>query len=242
MGRRADQSCNPAWRSTCSRTGARRRAMKTAVLCGLAIVCSSAAFAQTPAAAAAPDSTRTVTMTGCVAGGQDAQPITLANAMIVPTAQTGAATPSPVPGTASSGATQPAGASGGVGAPPPAGATSAGVGTPGAAGTSGTAGTAGVTGTAGVSGTAAPAAGVGASASIAGTAPAGSSGSSITGYRLSGTDMTSWIGRRVQIVGAIVPPAPGASPTAAAGARNASAFPEFRVVSVEPITGDCPQK
>jgi len=71
---------------------------------------------------------------------------------------------------------------------------------------------------------------------------AGSSASSLSGYRLSGTDMTSWIGRRVQIVGSVVPAAPGASPTAAAGATSASAFPEFRVISVQPTTGDCPQR
>jgi hypothetical protein len=84
---------------------------------------------------------------------------------------------------------------------------------------------------------------VGASASVAGTAPAGSSGSGMSGYRLSGTDMTSWIGRRVQIVGSVVPAQAGAaSPTAAAGAASATTFPEFRVVSVQPTTGDCPQK
>ena len=229
--------------------------MKTAVVCGLALVCASVASAQTPAMPAPADSARTITLTGCVGGGQNAQPITLGNAMVIPTGQNAAAEPSPVPDPASSGATQPTGAAGGVGTagaassgvgtPPPAGATSAGVGTAGAAGTTGTAGTAsaaGATGTAGVAGSPSATPTAGASAGIAPTAPAGSSASSLSGYRLSGTDMTSWIGRRVQIVGSVVPAAPGASPTAAAGATSASAFPEFRVISVQPTTGDCPQR
>lgn len=232
--------------------------MKIAVMCGLALVCSSVASAQTPAPPASADSARTITMTGCVGGGQNAQPITLANAMVIPTGQNADATPSPVPDAASSGATQPTGvtggvgtagtASAGVGTPPPAGATSAGVGTAGAAGTTGTAGTAGAAGTAGTAG-ATGTAGVagatptaGASAQVAGTAPAGSSASSLSGYRLSGTDMTSWIGKRVQIVGMVVPSTPGAASPTAAGATSAPAFPEFRVVSVQPATGDCPAK
>ena len=226
--------------------------MKTAVVCGLALVCASVASAQTPAMPAPPDSARTITLTGCVGGGQNAQPITLGNAMVIPTGQTAATEPSPVPDPASSGATQPTGAAGGVGtagaasagvgAPPPAGAASAGVGPAGAAGPTGAAGTAtaaGATGTAGVAGAAGATPTASASAGIAGTAPAGSSASSLSGYRLSGTDMTSWIGRRVQIVGSVVPAAAAASPTAAPGA---SGFPEFRVMSVQPTTGDCPQR
>jgi hypothetical protein len=236
--------------------------MKTAVLCGIAIVCSSAAFAQTPDPQATANTPRTITLTGCVGGGTSAQPITLANAMVVPTGQDAAATPSPVPGAPSSGATQPAGAVAGVGTAGTAaagvatagtsaagvgttGTAGAGVGTAGTTGTAGTAGTAGTTGVAGAAGAPAPippSATAGASASIAGTAPAGSSGSSVSGYRLSGTDMSSWLGRRVQIVGSLVPAAPGATPTiGAAGAAHAT-FPEFRVISVQPMTGDCPQK
>jgi pilus assembly protein FimV len=221
--------------------------MRTAVLCGIAIACSSAAFAQTPDAQ--PPSTaapRTITLTGCVGGGTNAQPITLANAMVVPTGQDAATTPLPVPGAASAGTTQPT--AGGVGTP---GTATAGVGTAGtasadvgsAAGT-GVAGTAGAPGTPGAVGTSgvAPAAGAGSSATIAGTAPAGSSGSSISGYRLSGADMASWIGRRVQIVGSLVPALPGAMPAAGATGAPHATFPEFRVVSVQPMTGDCPQK
>src|SRR6476659_1238285 len=100
--------------------------MKIAVMCGLALVCSSVASAQTPAPPASADSARTITMTGCVGGGQNAQPITLANAMVIPTGQNADATPSPVPDAASSGATQPTGVTGGVGT---AGTASAGVAT-----------------------------------------------------------------------------------------------------------------
>ena len=227
--------------------------MKTAVLCGVLLVCSAAAFAQTPAAPAQP-APHSITLTGCVGGGSNAQPITLANALVVPGGDVNAAaSPSPVPGAVSPGATQP---------------PSAAAGTPGAVGTSGTAGaagTAGATGTSGVGtptggaaagvGTIGPAgqptygtAGVGAGAraaspatgsagTIAGTAPAGSSTSSVSGYRLTGADMTGWIGRRVQIVGSVVPAAAGApvDPTAAP-------MPEFRVVTVQPVTGDCPRQ
>src|SRR5215470_11056939 len=121
--------------------------MKTAVLCGLALFCSSATFAQTPPASPASpaSSTRSITLTGCVGGGTSAQPITLANAMIVPstdhpTADSGAAT-SPVPGAVSQPPTAPTpatppGAVGTAGSPtgtpPPvgtAGTTGSGVGT-----------------------------------------------------------------------------------------------------------------
>jgi hypothetical protein len=204
--------------------------MKTAFLCGIALVCSSAAFAQTPAA---PGSTMrpTVTLTGCVAGGVN-QPITLANAMVVPAAaeaSTAATTPSPVPGAVSSSPTQ---------LPITAGES-------GAAGTSSTAaaGTAGTAGTSVTAGTPEP---VGTTGTVTGTAPAGSSASSASGYRLSGNDMTSWVGRREQIVGLIVPPAGGASAAPGSAAPRSSTptptMPELRVVSVQPTTGDCPQK
>jgi pyruvate/2-oxoglutarate dehydrogenase complex dihydrolipoamide acyltransferase (E2) component len=88
---------------------------------------------------------------------------------------------------------------------------------------------------------------VGAAASVQGTAPAGSSPSSVGGYRLSGTDMTAWIGRRVQIVGTLVSsPASSATPTGTSGSTKRGPeflpMPEFRVVSVQPITGACPAK
>jgi hypothetical protein len=200
--------------------------MKTAVLCGIALLYSSAAFAQT-SPAAVPDSAKTITLTGCVGGGTNAQPITLANAMVIPSTDAAGATataPSPLPGAVSAPETQP----------------------PTAVTTSGAAGTAAA---APPSTPPAPSA-VGTSGTITGTAPAGSSTSSISGYRLSGTDMTSWIGRRVQIVGTVVPaPARSSTPGAtAAGATTGSplsgaiAMPEFRVVSVQPVTGSCPEQ
>jgi NAD(P)-dependent dehydrogenase (short-subunit alcohol dehydrogenase family) len=89
--------------------------------------------------------------------------------------------------------------------------------------------------TIGASGSAAE---IGASGVITGTAPAGSSASSASGYRLSGTDMTAWLGRRVQIVGTLVPaPVTKAKPDGSATAPMA----ELRVQSVQPITGSCPK-
>ena len=250
--------------------------MKTAVLCGVLLVCSPAAFAQTPAAPA-PAAPHSITLTGCVGGGSNAQPITLANALVVPGGDVNAAaSPSPVPGAVSAGATQPPGAAAGtpgavgtsgtagaagtagatgtsgVGTPAggataavgtPTAAAGAGVGTPAAAGAAGTSGTVGgagqpTYGTAGVgAGATAGSPAAGSAGTIAGTAPAGSSTSSVSGYRLTGADMTGWIGRRVQIVGSVVPMAAGASVDAAA-----APMPEFRVVTVQPVTGDCPRQ
>jgi hypothetical protein len=170
--------------------------MKTAVPCGIALLCSFAAFAQTPPTPA--DAPKAITITGCVAGGVNSQSITLTNAMVIPAADAsaeGSAAPSPVPPPVSSPATQP----------------------PSAVGTSGT---------------------------VAGTAPAGSSTSSVSGYHLSGVDMSSWLGRRVQIVGSVVPsPIPPAAGTAtAASAPGTVKLPELRVVSVQPATGSCSEK
>src|SRR5258707_15079178 len=101
--------------------------MKTAMLCGIALVCSSAAFAQTPPAPAA-DTPKTITLTGCVGGGTNAQPITLANAMVIPSTDAAGATataPSPLPGAVSAPETQPptavttSGAAGTAAAAPP---------------------------------------------------------------------------------------------------------------------------
>ena len=57
---------------------------------------------------------------------------------------------------------------------------------------------------------------------------------------LSGADMAGWVGRRVQIVGSVVPAPAGAS-ISPAGASTSPPMPEFRVVSVQPVTGDCPK-
>jgi hypothetical protein len=195
--------------------------MKTTVLCGIAFVCSSAAFAQTSPASVS-EAPKTITLTGCVGGGTNDQPITLANAMVIPSSeQAGLPTPapSPVPNPVSDPATQ----------PPP------------------TVGTSGTVATSGTSGAIATPSAVGTSGTITGTAPAGSSTSSISGYRLSGTDMSSWLGRRVQIVGTVVPAARDASTVSPGAARigpdGSPVMPEFRVVSVQPITGSCvPEK
>ena len=53
-------------------------------------------------------------------------------------------------------------------------------------------------------------------------------------YRLSGTDMTPWAGKRVQTVGTIV--------RADAKASNTAAPMEFRVQSVQSIPGNCTQQ
>jgi len=81
---------------------------------------------------------------------------------------------------------------------------------------------------------------------VRGTAPAGSSASSVNGYRLSGADMTAWVGRRVEVVGMLVssPSGSSATPVGTAGTTKTDPLPmpEFRVVSVQPITGQCPIK
>lgn len=76
---------------------------------------------------------------------------------------------------------------------------------------------------------------VGTSGTIVGTAPAGSSASSVDGYRLSGVDMTAWIGRRVQVVGTVEPPKQ-AVPLDTGTPRTA---PTLHVMSVQPVTGPC---
>jgi hypothetical protein len=208
--------------------------MKRLLLGCITLIGSTVAFAQPPEPAAAAAQPRTITLTGCVAGGQNAQPVTLANALVIPATEqpaAAAAPPSPVPDAVSPTPTQPQSAGAGA---------AAGAGPAGAAAPPATSETAGAT---------APAA-VGTTGTVAGTAPAGSSSSSASGYRLSGADMSTWIGKRVQIVGSLVPAAAGAAVTAAAssaigasaaGASGSSALPEFRVVSVSPATGDCPK-
>jgi hypothetical protein len=100
----------------------------------------------------------------------------------------------------------------------------------GTAGIASTAGTASTPGTPGTSGT-------------RGTPP-------VIGYRLlSKDDISSLVGKRVQVVGTVVPPtAPaGASDSAtgtsaAASAGSVAQMPQFRVTSIEPIAGTCPQR
>jgi hypothetical protein len=61
------------------------------------------------------------------------------------------------------------------------------------------------------------------------------------GYRLSGTDMTSWAGQRVQVVGTFSPSAAMPAGSTAVGQPGAPAAPplELRVQSVQPILGPC---
>src|SRR5262245_9598583 len=188
--------------------------MKSLLLCGITLLGSSVAFAQRPIPPDAGAAPRTIMLTGCVGrGGTSAQPFTLTSAIVVPaTEQAGIVTPSPIPAAASPPPTR----------PPAATRTARATGTPGAVGTSGTI--------------------------VAGTAPAGSSSSSASGYTLSGIDLSAWMGRRVQIVGSLVPAAASAaapSPTSIGAARigpdGSPLLPELRVVSVSPVTGDCPR-
>src|SRR5947209_787084 len=91
--------------------------MKTAVLFGLTALVAMPAFAQTGAPAAdhtgqdqAREQTKVVTLTGCVGGGSQTNPITLSDAMIVPgTPQPGQIdqTPSPIPPPVSAEPTEP---------------------------------------------------------------------------------------------------------------------------------------
>jgi len=67
--------------------------------------------------------------------------------------------------------------------------------------------------------------------------------SAAPGYRLSGTDMTSWAGQRVQVVGTFMPSSATAAGATATGQAGSPAAPplEFRVQSVQPISGPCPR-
>ena len=212
--------------------------MKIPWLVGLAMVCTAAAFAQTgapgstqpPASPAGSMMAPTISVTGCVAGGSNAEPVTLTHAMVLPfTAQAAGTEPTrpdlsvsplPDPTAVSAAATQPQ-------TPTPTQSPAASA-VPGAVRAAGSSGAPGAVGTSGV---------------IAGTAPAGSSASSVDGYRLSGVDMTSWIGRRVQIMGTLAPTTATQQPVAVFTSDQAAAAPmrEIRVLSVQPVTGSCPK-
>jgi hypothetical protein len=239
---------------------------KTIMLCGITLLTVAPAFAQAPATANRANNI--VTMTGCVGSSADSSGFTLGNAMVIPgTAQPGQTdqTPPQLPPTVTSPSAQPPAAAPmppatSAAAPPPASAAAAptqvsppastaqvpprasaaqvpapatgaqlpptSAGTPGAAGTSGTTPTS-VTGTTGVV--------------AAGATPNTASG--LGGYRLSGVDMTSWAGQRVQVMGTFSPSAATAAGTTATGASGAPAAPplEFRVQSVQPMSGPCPK-
>src|SRR5262245_23944820 len=74
------------------------------------------------------------------------------------------------------------------------------------------------------------------------TAPAavGGLGSGPIGYRLTGSDMSSWIGRRVQVIGTMDLVQPPIDPTLV-DTTNPATFPDFYVQSVVPLTGACPR-
>jgi hypothetical protein len=57
------------------------------------------------------------------------------------------------------------------------------------------------------------------------------------GYLLTGSDLSSWLGLREQVTGALVPLTPEIVP-----APSAAGFEEFHVQSVMPLTGPCPQR
>jgi hypothetical protein len=210
--------------------------MKLPMLSAFAWLLGATAFGQTStatppvAAGAGAQPTQAITLSGCVGGGTNAQPFVLNNAMVLPQSGAGATggagtgvTGAGAPGTTGVGATGATGVGATPAATPPSTAGTTGAATPsGAAGTTGTAGAPG-TGTTGVG--------------TAGTTGAtGSGGSAMSGYRLSGTDMSGWTGQRVQIVGTVVPAADAGSPT-----PGTVPIPEFRVQSVQPLPGACPQ-
>ena len=231
--------------------------MRIALLTGLVVACAASAFAgqtaQPPASAAAPGSaTETMTLIGCVGGGAAAtDPFMLSDASLASVAGTATpgqvATPTPAPVPAAAAAPAMPTAAGAPAMPTAAGApatpraTAPPPPTAGAAGTSGTAGTAGTAGTVGTAtpgapaarpspvGTPAPAPTMPAPAATA-TNP-GSSPVAPSGYRLSGADVAGFRGQRVQIVGSLSQP----------GAAN-TGVREFKVQSVQAISGSCPQQ
>ena len=198
--------------------------MKNLWLCSFVVAGATAAYGQTSVTPpVSSDSARTVVVTGCVARGDKADPITLTHAMVMPfgspsvapepiSAAEPSTPPSPEPTPVSAAATQPQTPAARKATPP----STTGSAIPGAVGTSGT---------------------------IEGTAPAGSSASTVDGYRLSGVDMTTWIGRRVQIMGTVSPPAALTQAVAVETSERVAlaAMPEFRVMSVQPVTGPCPK-
>jgi hypothetical protein len=238
----------------------KENSMKISMLCGIALI-SATASAQTgvpssPQPSTADGTTPTsVTVVGCVGGGGSAtQPLTLMSPTIVPaSAQPGEMTPPPAAEPPTTGAAV---------TPPPSSATPPPVSTPTTPTTpttattpttqtpptaTGTAGSAGATGSnpTGMVGSTPPAATGSVAAGSPAGAPAtaaGTSNAGISGYRLSGVDVNSYVGRRVQIVGTMVPLNSAAAAGSATAAPGAPAMQEFHVISVQPTTGTCPQR
>jgi hypothetical protein len=63
-----------------------------------------------------------------------------------------------------------------------------------------------------------------------------------TGYRLSGADVSGFRGQRVQIVGSLVKSASSATSSAATPGATTTGVREFKVQSVQAISGSCPQQ
>ncbi len=196
--------------------------MRVSFFAAMTVVCAASAGAvagqttQTPSTtgSTAASANQTMTLTGCVGGGADASDsLLLFGASLVSVgAQTPGQTITPSP------------AAGAVGT---AGSSSTGV-----AGTT----SVGTTGSSTSAGTA--------SASTAGFATAGASAATAAGsasigtYRLSGYDVSALRGKRVRIVGSLAEP----SPTGVSSANALRTGPrEFRVQSVQPVSGSCPQ-
>src|SRR5262245_7321065 len=76
---------------------------------------------------------------------------------------------------------------------------------------------------------------VGAVGTVGSAAPAPPSG-----YFLTGSDMSSWVGRRVQVEGTLTSATIDIYP-AVAGAASPPFLQEFRVLGVVPLIGACPQ-
>ena len=237
--------------------------MKRPVLSGIAFtaaLCAGTAFAQTsathPTSASTPgQSTQSITMSGCVANAASgAQGFTLSNPVVLPSggSTSGAASSPATSGssTASSSATQPpTSATPPTSTPPTSTPPTSATPPPSTAGTSGTStarptGTTGSAGTAGTAGTSSGTAGTSSSAmppSTAGAAGRTSSTSAFNGYRLSGADLAQYAGKRVEVTGTFAPSSSSNS-TASASGTGATNLQEFRVVSVKPIGGSCPQE
>src|SRR5262245_40078514 len=232
----------------------------TSVLVGLTLSALPAA-AQTPAAAmpqgygsAQP---QTMTLSGCVSSiNNSPNAFALSNAAIVPTsAQPGTATNVPAPTPVGTPATQPPA----VAVPPtaPVPPATPPVTTPATPPVSPPArppvnppatpppnvaapppnpATSGVT-------TAPPAtAGINAAPPTTGINTASQAAANTAGYRLSGLNFGSFSGQRVQVVGVIVPAAAPAGGAVGTSGTTGQTLPEFRVQSVQPIGGDCPQQ
>jgi hypothetical protein len=100
---------------------------------------------------------------------------------------------------------------------------------------SGTTAASAIIGASGTAGNAIPAA--------AGTSGSTAKDSNVGTYTLTGTDMTPWAGKRVQVVGTVISAkTAAASASPAAGASTETAAPlELKVQSVQGVAGSCPK-